>query len=338
MAGFAHPEGAGILGFPDTGILSFLDKRLTRARTAPVDLRSQLPLSSDSAWTTNGNIVAGAVIKSAVAGLNVGWTTSNARMRGPESVISVTVDALAGLITTSNLWVEHTSERTWAVSLGVRRPGNAGAAYDWQLTFGFVSDAYGTTIQIRTPSYRVKRGVLVNGKLHDELRESIAWRFRNGAADAGDVEAEICRLSLAKKDSMPKREASLDRLVPEFSIVTSLSLGETRKCLDRVGFPILERADKRYSWRLGLASGPAANLATVDVTDAGTQREIHGLMALEPSGDRMQDLIAAQSTVTFCERIRSLIRLKDPGAEWRGPATPLPEPDAPQQEENGQLK
>jgi hypothetical protein len=274
-------------------------------------VRSPLLAGILGPWMVNGGIIVGAMMRSAVIGESS--TRSNAMAKGRTNSL-----AAALISTPSNLWAERLNQQAWSISLGARSADPAKIVYDWQITAECATDDAGPLVRIRTPRYRMTDGALVNGGLHDAIRENIVSRFTHGIGEAGALEGLLCRRSLSSF-SIPTREATGQPA--GFEAVTELTPDEVRDLLPRLGFPVLGTAPGRWSWRLGLPPPGPAGRAEITLTDLGAQRRVSGVIEIGHTGHLIADLTAEQSATTFVTRLRNLIRREDPDVQWQPTGT-----------------
>ena len=297
--------------------MGFLARRLTRTRTAPVTVEVRLPLDTGPGWATDAALVTGAVVRAAVAEAPVGRAESTA-MRGRQSGL---LTAFSGK--PSTLWVERTGTHGWQVSLGVPRADGL-RALDWMIAVEVVRSAGGVVAQLTTPEYLTHEDALVNGKVHDGVRDALAARFGGSAAD-WDAEERISRHSLQQVADQLAAPPS-DTVSAAFDAETLLSAADVLTCLNRIALPSAasppgaSRGSRH--WRLGLAEGPNGR-GCAEVVDEGERRRVRGTVQVFRTSDGVADAVAAGMATILYEGIQAELHRRDPHLTWAGPGHPF---------------
>src|SRR5580692_641606 len=142
--------------------MGFVAKAATKKRVQPMSGPVNAALTG-TPWLTTGGIPVGALIRSAVFGLDLtGARSSNAR--GRQSALA----SLFAPASSSHLWVETNDFKSWDFVLGAD-DGRENIAADWVVKLKMDN----TTVTVGTSRWLTRDDVLVHGSHHDALREEL---------------------------------------------------------------------------------------------------------------------------------------------------------------------
>lgn len=292
--------------------MGMLDKARTKARTAPLVIRSPLPFEPNASWRLQSGIAAAALVRGAFAQVETRRLHSGT-LRGRHGAIARFVNEQA-----SCLWcVQGDDARSWRLELGMRSPAT-GYHIDWSIRVECREESGAVDVAIQTPAYLMRDKALVNGDSHDWLRDRLVAAFRgtDGAAGAA-AEAEIVAKSL-------ERTGILDEPV-DFSgfgdceIRTRLSDEDLAATLRLVSMPVVEAGATRRVFRLGLDRPDVPSSLGALSWDDERDEDIRTLrlsFALQPTGSTFLDAMAARGAANLAKRLWAYLADRDPEARW----------------------
>ncbi|MEU6553249.1 hypothetical protein ABZ915_23645 [Streptomyces sp. NPDC046915] len=298
--------------------MGFLDRRLTANRTAPLRVPVQLPLDAGAGWQTQGKVVTGAVVRDAVVNARAERAESTA-LRGQQSSFTATFSTKP-----STLWAEQSNGHGWTLTLGVLRADGL-RAVDWTVSVQVVRSPEGAVAEIDTTEALTSEGALVNGKIHDRVRDRLATRFDGTAQDGWDAEDRISRHSLSPAAHLLAHPVR-GHLSAAFDAVTTAPPAEVLAGLERIALPVAKAPPgappAARHWHLGLPGSPAGR-GYAEVHDEGDRRRVRGGAQVPRTRDEVGDAVAALAADVLFDRVRDLLLRLDPAARWTGPAQPF---------------
>lgn len=293
-----------------------LDKARTKARTAPVAVRSPLPFEPNASWPLQNGIAASALVRGVFAQIETqGLHSGNLRGR------SSTLARFANEQDASLWYVQSNDARSWKVQLGIRSTKTGEYHLDWSVRVECREESGVVDVGITTPGYLTLDKALVNGNTHDRVRDLLVAAFRgtDGGVSAA-AEARIGARSL-KAGSMLDETVDFAKF-GDCEIRTVLPTEDLAGVLRRVGMPTVEVSPNRQVFRLGLdRPGVPQSVGTVS-WDEAREADVLTLrlsFALQATGSMFLDTMAARAASSLAKRVRGYVAARDSSLRWSGP-------------------
>ena len=296
--------------------MGFLDKAGTRARTAPLVVRSPLPFEQGASWHLQNGVAAGALVRGAFAQIETQQLNSGS-LRGRHGAIARFVNEQA-----SSLWfVQSDNARSWQIQLGIRSAKTGAYHADWSVRVECREEAGAVDVGIHTPGYLTVDHALVNGSSHDRLRDLLVAAFRGTDGGVGAAaEADIVATSL-------QRTVLLDEPVDftrfaDCEVRAALSGEDLDAVFRRVSMPTVEVTPTRRVYRLGLDRPDAqrsVGIVSWDAEDDTGMRTLRLSFGLQATGSTFLDAMAARGALNLARRLHAYVRGRDSSLRWSGP-------------------
>jgi hypothetical protein len=282
--------------------MGLIAKSKTKKRLEPAALPLAPSLREANPWTTNGGVAAATLVRSALFSYSL-LNVKSQSLRGRHSAL---VGAF-GPATSSHLWIAAVSGREWTVTLGIDNAAGAIAA-DWVIRVKLTDDQ----VQVTTSKWLTTDDTLVNGILHDGLREELLQALSTGQVPTPNLEARISTKSLSIQVTFLS-PAPLPGTV-DFAIHTTLPMASCWARLDLLGYRVLQRSDNTGIWGIGSPATDSTDQVTLTLgvgPIAGSAR----IGSASPLGLRT----AEAGLKAFIERAVFLLGRDDPEVRYAGP-------------------